>query len=58
MQPRFGFKATRRNRVRKLKPMWAINYDVLKALAQSKVWKDSGLEERHGFTPQIIYGPN
>ena len=38
--------------------MWAINYDVLKALAQSKVWKDSGLEELHGFTLQIIYGPN
>jgi hypothetical protein len=37
--------------------MWAINDDVLRALAQSDSWKDSGLNGSYGFTPQLIYGP-
>jgi hypothetical protein len=38
--------------------MWAINDEVLKALAESDAWKKSPLEKNHGFTTQIIYGPN
>jgi len=38
--------------------MWAINHEVLNALAQSKAWEDSGLAKSYGFTPRKIYGPN